>query len=53
MKTTRSPMNYNGKKFRPIQNIENGETSEDTIFEYTQNGNILTSPEMDQKESQF
>ena len=36
-------INYNNKKFRPIQNSQNGETSEETIFEYKQNGNILTS----------
>ncbi len=36
-------INYNNKKFRPIQNTQNGETSEETIFEYKQNGNILTS----------
>lgn len=36
-------MNYNNIKFRPIQNSENGETTEETIFEYKQNGNILTS----------
>ena len=36
-------MNYNNKKFRPVQNTENGETSEETIFEYRQTGNILTS----------
>lgn len=36
-------MNYNNKKFRPVQNTENGETSEETIFEYKQTGNILTS----------
>ena len=36
-------MNYNTKRFRPIQNSENGETSEQTIFEYKQTGNILTS----------
>lgn len=36
-------MNYNNKKFRPIQNSSNGETSEETIFEYQQNGTILTS----------
>ncbi len=36
-------MNYNNKAFRPIKNSENGETSEDTIFEYKQNGTILTS----------
>ncbi|MEM7550940.1 MAG: n-acetylglutamate synthase [Bacteroidota bacterium] len=35
--------NYNNKKFRVIGNSENGETSEETIFEYHQTGNILTS----------
>lgn len=36
-------MNYNNKKFKPVSNTENGETSEETIFEYKQKGNILTS----------
>lgn len=36
-------MNYNNKKFRPIVNSENGETSAETIFVYKQEGNILTS----------
>ena len=36
-------MNYNNKKFRPVQNSENGETTQETIFEYKQTGNILTS----------
>lgn len=36
-------INYNGKKFRPVQTTGNGETSEETIFEYIQNGNIITS----------
>ncbi len=36
-------MDYNNKKFRAIQNSENGETSAETIFLYKQNGNILTS----------
>jgi hypothetical protein len=36
-------MNYNNKKFRPVSNTENGETSSETIFEYEQEGNILTS----------
>ncbi len=35
-------MNYNNKKFRPIQNTENAETSEETIFHYKQQGSILT-----------
>ena len=36
-------INYDKKKFRPVQNTHNGETSEETIFEYNQNGIILTS----------
>lgn len=36
-------MNYNNKRFRPVQNSANGETSEETIFEYQHHGNILTS----------
>ncbi len=36
-------MNYNDKKFRPISNTENGETSNETLFHYKQDGNILTS----------
>ena len=36
-------MNYNNKKFRPISTSENGEVSEETIFDYKQEGNILTS----------
>lgn len=36
-------INYNNKKFRPVQNSENGETTEETIFEYKQEGPILTS----------
>jgi hypothetical protein len=34
-------MNYHNKKFKPIQNSENGETSEETVFHYKQIGNIL------------
>lgn len=36
-------MNYNNKRFIPVSNTENGETSEETIFEYRQKGTILTS----------
>jgi hypothetical protein len=36
-------MNYNDKKFRPISNTENGETSNETLFHYKQIGNIITS----------
>jgi hypothetical protein len=35
-------MNYHNKKFRPVSNTENGETSEETLFHYQQEGNILT-----------
>lgn len=35
-------MNYHGKKFRPISNTENGESSAETIFHYVQHGNILS-----------
>lgn len=36
-------MNYNNKKFRPISNTENGETSSETLFHYKQIENVLTS----------
>lgn len=36
-------INYNNKKFISIENSENGETSNETIFTYKQEGNILTS----------
>ena len=36
-------MNYNDKKFRPISNTANGESSNETLFHYRQIGNILTS----------
>ena len=36
-------MNYHNKKFRPISNTENGETSNETLFHYKQVGNILTA----------
>jgi hypothetical protein len=36
-------INYNNKTFRPVSNTENGEISEETIFLYKQDGNILTS----------
>lgn len=36
-------MNYNGKKFRPISNTDNAETSNETLFHYQQMGNILIS----------
>ncbi|HAQ70898.1 MAG TPA: n-acetylglutamate synthase [Flavobacteriales bacterium] len=36
-------MNYHNKTFRPVQTTSNSETTEDTIFEYKQEGNILTA----------
>jgi hypothetical protein len=36
-------MDYNTKRFRPIETSANGETSNETIFEYKQNGNVLTA----------
>ena len=36
-------INYHNRRFRPIQNTENGETSSETIFHYEQEGNIVTS----------
>lgn len=36
-------MNYNNKVFKPISNTENGETSNETIFQYKQVGNIVTA----------
>ncbi len=40
---TENTINYNNRRFRPVENSDNGETSEETIFEYKQDGNILTS----------
>ena len=34
---------YNNKKFKAIENTINGETSEETVFHYKQEGNIVTS----------
>lgn len=36
-------INYNGKKFKPLSNSDNGEVSEDMIFNYEQKGAILES----------
>ncbi|GHB67947.1 n-acetylglutamate synthase [Persicitalea jodogahamensis] len=36
-------INYHNKKFRPVRNTNNGETSAETIFHYQQEGDILTS----------
>ena len=34
-------MNYNGKKFRSIENTPNGEVSGETYFEYSQRGDLV------------
>ena len=36
-------INYHDKTFRSTSNSENGEVSAETIFEYKQNGNIVTA----------
>jgi len=36
-------INYNDKKFSPVSNTANGETSTETVFHYKQRANILTS----------
>lgn len=36
-------INYNDRRFRPVQNSANGETSDETVFHYKQEGNVLTS----------
>lgn len=36
-------INYDGRRFRAVQNTENGETSAETIFLYKQIGQVLTS----------
>lgn len=36
-------INYHNKLFKPVMNSENGETSGETLFHYTQHGNILTA----------
>lgn len=36
-------IDYNHKIFKSISNTENGETSNETVFHYKQNGKILTS----------
>ena len=35
-------MNYHNKKFRPINNSDNGEVSNEMVFHYQQYGHILT-----------
>lgn len=38
---TSSKMNYDGRKFIPRMNSENGEVSDQTVFSYHQNGSLL------------
>ena len=35
-------INYHNKRFKSVQNSDNGEITDDTIFEYQQIGNILS-----------
>ena len=39
---TFKPMNYDGKSFRIVTNVDNGETSSETFFRYSQVGNVIT-----------
>ena len=41
--TSRLQINYNGRRFRPVSNTDNGETSAETVFDYRQADNVLTS----------
>jgi len=36
-------IDYNDRRFRPVRNTANGETSAETIFHYRQMGRVLTS----------
>ena len=36
-------IDYNDRRFRPVRNSDNGETSSETIFHYKQEGNVLSS----------
>ena len=36
-------INYNNRKFRLVSNTDNGETSAETVFEYKQEGNVISS----------
>lgn len=38
-----SKINYNGKIFRSVSNSDNGEVSTETLFHYSQEGNIVTA----------
>lgn len=36
-------INYHNRLFRPIQNTANGETTQETIFQYKQEGQVVTA----------
>lgn len=36
-----TPINYHGRRFKPVQQSANSETSEETVFHYQQQGHIL------------
>lgn len=40
---TERTINYNNRRFKPVKNSENAETTEETIFEYKQEGKMLSS----------
>lgn len=35
-------INYNSKRFSPVSNTDNGEVDAETVFEYKQQGNVLS-----------
>ena len=37
------PISYDNRIFKPVRNTENGETSDETLFYYKQEGNIVTA----------
>jgi len=38
-----SKINYHGRTFRSVSNTDNGEVGAETIFHYSQQGNIVTA----------
>lgn len=34
-------INYDGKVFKPLMNSDNGQVGDDTVFRYSQSGNIV------------
>ena len=43
MKNSKSNINFNNKKFALIENSKNGEVNSATIFEYKQEGDLVTA----------